>query len=122
MAARAPGAGELRERVHLQKRGAADDGFGGDAGGAFKTQVTVWARLMPLRGGEAVLQGRLQGQQTYVLTIRQSSETRQITSGWRIVDARNEARIFAITSPPIDPYVDHPRQFFDILIVEGRPS
>lgn len=115
------GAGELRERVLLQRRGTIDDGFGNMVpGGDFETVATVWGRLMPLRGSESVMQARLSGRQPYVLTVRQSTTTRQVTEAWRVVDARNIGRVFAITAPPADP--NGRRAWLDILIVEGEGS
>lgn len=114
------GAGELRERVHLQRRAAGNDGFGVGPSGQFETVATVWAHYLPLRGSESVQASRLQGRQPYVVTIRQSSQVRDLTPAWRIVDARNEARVFAISAPPTDP--DGRRAFFEILCTEGAPS
>lgn len=116
-----PGAGELNARVRLQRRGVAPDGFGNMvAGGEFETVTTVWARLLPLRGGEAVLSSRLEGRQPYVLTIRQSSISREIDETWQVVDSRNPERVFSITAPPTDPYVT--RAFLDVLLLEGGRS
>lgn len=111
----------MRDRVHLQRRVAGDDGFGGSTpSGQFETVATVWAHLLPLRGSESVQASRLQGRQPYVVTIRQSSQTRELTSAWRIVDARNPNRIFAINAPPTDP--DGKRALFEILVTEGASS
>lgn len=120
--AKVPSAGELRERMSFQARSTVDDGFGGQVpGGAFATSFTVWARLMPLHGGEGVLAGRLQGTQPYVITVRASSQTRQIDESWQVVDARDASRVFSIAAPPTDPY-DQRGAFIDLLVVQGGGS
>jgi head-tail adaptor len=77
-------AGQRRERVTFQQRGldANGDRLGAwDAAGGF----TRWARVKPLRGGEAVLQARLQGLAPVEIIVLADSETIDITSAWRAV-------------------------------------
>lgn len=112
-------AGRLRERVHFQSRDVIDDGYG-NTRGEWVTRFTVAAGLKPLRGGEQVMASRLQGVQPYVLTVRQSSQTAQVASDWRVVDARGASRVFAVTAPPTDP--DGLRQWLDILVKQGEPG
>lgn len=114
-----PGAGDLRERVHFQSRAAVDDGYG-NSRGEWVTRFTEPAAMKPLRGGEEVMAARLQGVQPYVVTVRQSSRTRQVASDWRLVDARDPSRVFAVASPPSDP--DGRRQWLDILVRLGAPG
>ncbi|WP_371346228.1 phage head closure protein [Ancylobacter sp. IITR112] len=116
---RQTGAGRLRERVHFQSRTVVDDGYG-NTRGAWVTRFTVAAGLRPLRGGEQVMASRLQGVQPYVLTVRQSSQTREVASDWRVVDARDASRVFAITAPPTDP--DALGLWLDILVTQGEPG
>ena len=113
-------AGALRERVHCQFAPPLDDGWGNPLPGAgeFATQFTVAAGMRPRTGGEEVTAARLGGQQPYIVTVRNSSQTRKITTAWRLVDARNESRVFAVTSPPADP--DGKNQWLEFLAVEGR--
>lgn len=114
-------AGALRDRLHFQCREITDDGFGNIvASGDFVTQFTVSAALRPLRGTETVMAARLKGMQPYIATIRQSIQTRLVTTSWRIVDARNQSRVFAISAPPTDPRND--RAWFEILVTEGVES
>lgn len=110
------GAGDLRERLHFQRRAIGDDGFGGEATGEFETVFTCAARRRPLKGGEGVMASRLNGVQPYIVTVRQSSQTRSVTTAWRIVDARNPRRVMNITAIS-DP--DGRRAWFDILAIEG---
>lgn len=111
--------GQLRERVHLQKWAVTTDEFGNEIGGGFVTQFTAAARLRPLRGTETVMQSRLTGTQPYVATIRSSAAARQVTTDWQVVDARNSARVFNITSIT-NP--DERNQYLDLLIVQGERS
>jgi head-tail adaptor len=111
--------GALRERVHCQKRAPGDDGWGNPlpGQGEFATQFSVSAGMRPRTGGEQVTAARLDGQQPYVVTVRNSAKTRGITTGWQLVDARNANRVFAITSPPADP--DGKNQWLEFLAVDG---
>lgn len=113
------GAGDLRERVHFQSREAVDDGAGNEISGPWATRFTVAAGFKALRGGEQVMAARLESQQPYIITVRQSSVTRQATTDWRLVDARRPARIFAI-SAITDP--DQLGVWLDILATEGGAS
>lgn len=116
------GAGALRHRLEFQSRGDGSDGFGGvvEGGGAWATEFTLSAEMRPLRGSESVIAARLAGQQPYVVRVRRSRQTDRITPAWRLVDARDPTRVFAITAPPTDP--DGKRAWLDILVTEGTPS
>lgn len=113
-------AGDLRQRLAFQRRGTADDGYGKDVGGAYETQFEERAGLRPLRGTETIMAARLQGLQHYTVRVRQSARTRMISTAWRIVDARDATRVFAITSPPIDP--DQKGLWLEMVAVEGQPT
>lgn len=111
----------LRSRLQFQLRTAGDDGMGGQgAFGPYATQFTVWAALAPLRGGEAVMGSRLSGRQPYIITVRNSSQTRLVTTDWQIVDDRDANRVFAVSAPPTDP--DGMRAWLEILATEGVVS
>ncbi|MEQ1901861.1 MAG: head-tail adaptor protein [Devosia sp.] len=115
------GAGDLRERVQLMRRALVSDGVGGTVpGGEFELVNTVWANIRPLKGGESVLEARLQGRQPHIVTVRSSSLSREIDESWQMVDARNGERKFAIVAPPTDP--DGKRAWLEILVVEGGAS
>lgn len=113
-------AGALRERVHCQFAAGGDDGWGGQplpGAGEFATQFTIAAGMRPRTGGEEVDAARLGGRQPFVVTVRNTSQSRQITTAWRLVDARNANRVLAVTSPPADP--DGKNQWLEFLAVEG---
>ena len=76
--------------------------------------------MRPRTGGESVDAARLGGKQPYVVTVRNTSQTRQITTAWRLVDARDGSRVFAIVSPPADP--DGKNQWLEFLATEGAIS
>lgn len=86
----------MREKLHFQARTEVDDGFGNPVSGPFQTVFTEPARLRPGLGSETVQAARLQGVQPYTITIRSSTRTRQITTAWRAVDARDATRVFDI--------------------------
>lgn len=114
-----PSAGDLKWRLHCQSREAVSDGYGNRQGGEWITRFTVPAAMVPKMGGEQVMASRLDGLQPYVVSVRQESRTRQITTAWRLVDARDETRIFSI-SAIIDP--DGRRLWLDILATQGHPG
>lgn len=110
-----PGAGDLRERIAFDARAEAPDGYG-NVQTDWVEQFTVAAKVRPLRGGEDVMAGRLAGRQPMVITVRQSSDTRQITAEWRARDAR-AGTIYAISGTPTDP--DGRRAWLEILATGG---
>lgn len=63
--------------------------------------------------------GRLEKKQPYVCTIRSSTASREVTTDWQVVDARNSARVFNITSIT-NP--DERNQYLDLLVVQGERS
>lgn len=106
--------GALRSYIHLQKRGEVDDGFGNMVpGGQFVTQFSVYANFRSLLRGTAsgvedVFADRLQGNQPYVVTVRKAPAFENVTTAWRVADARSDdgngnfTRIYNIKSPPTD--------------------
>lgn len=116
--ARLPSSGSLRGRVHLQRRTVEPDPWDGDpTPGDWATQATVACKFVALKGSETVIASRLQGIQPYVVKVRQSALTRTIDETWRLVDARDEMRVFAIKAPPTDP--DQKRAWLEILATSG---
>lgn len=114
-------AGALRERVHCHMAAALDDGWGTPLPGAgeFATQFTIKARMKPRTGGEGVDAARAGGSRPFVVTVRNASQTRQITTAWRLVDARDD-RVLEITSPPADP--DGRNPWLEFLAVDRGSS
>lgn len=110
-------AGSLRARVHCQKRVEIDDGYGNTVG-EWQTQFTIATAFIPKNGGEQVLAGRLQGVQAYIVTIRQSDQSRRITPEWRLLDA-HDGREFNIRSLA-DP--TGRRKWFELLVQHGVAS
>lgn len=109
-------AGSLRERVSFAKRGpAVDDGYG-NTESTFADQFTVAARIKPRIGGsEAVTAARLSGRQPYVITVRYSNQTKQITTDWRAQNARTleNYNIRSVTN------TDEKKQYLDLLVEAG---
>lgn len=114
--------GALNQTFLLQRRGDSDDGWGNNVpgGGEFETVAKVAASLIPRTGGEDVMAARLVGRQPFVVRVRNMPVTRQITVAWQLVDARNPARVLAVTSPPADP--DGKGQWLEFIVTEGRVS
>lgn len=87
------GAGGMTTQLLLQRRGLDENG---DPLGDWETAAQVSAEITWLRGGEAVMQARLQGQQPVVLRVYKTDITRQVTAAWRAVDLLDPAQVFAI--------------------------
>lgn len=89
------------------------DGAGGTES-VFAEHFTAWAAYTHLRGGEAVMAGRLAGQHPLVVRVRASSQTRQVTSAWRVRDTRT-GEFYAIRD--VTPSED--RAWIDLLCQSG---
>lgn len=76
------GAGKRRHRLRFQQRGLDANG---DRLGDWEAGFQRWARMLSRTRGEGVLQQRLQGVQPAELTVLADSDTRQITTAWRMV-------------------------------------
>ncbi|TPJ76195.1 head-tail adaptor protein [Mesorhizobium sp. B2-6-3] len=83
-----PSAGSLRHRVAFDARSAVDDGYGNTVAGDFAEKFQCRADLRSRGGSEAVLAARLEGRNIFGVYVRSSSQTRQITTDWRMRDAR----------------------------------
>lgn len=81
------GSGQLYYQVALLKRIEQDDGMGNTVSD-FVEQFQTRAEFIHLRGGESVLAGRLQGKHTLVVRVRNSSNTRLISTDWMLRDVR----------------------------------
>lgn len=121
-------AGELRQRVAFQRRReiVGPDEVSDIYGIALSEWETVFecrARFQPRLGGEEIVASRLQGRQPYILTIRSSRISREVTPAWRVFDARAgmrsdgkaPKRVFDIKSVS---NVDECNQFLDFLVVQ----
>lgn len=111
-----PGSGLLRNKLNFQLRLTYDDGAGNEQSGDFATMFSATAELIPLKGGEPVLAARLTGTQPYIIRIRSCVAARSIDTSWRIVDARNPARIFNITAA-VDP--NNKNAWIEIMATQG---
>ena len=80
-------AGDLFHRYAFDKRVEVDRGDGVTVG-KWQEQFECRAGVVNLRGGEAVMAGRLQGQHSQIVFIRSSAAARLATTEWRARDAR----------------------------------
>lgn len=90
-----PSSATLRHRVAFDKRTEVDDGYGNTVAGDFAEQFQARADFRHRGGSEAVMAARLEGRHVLGVYVRSSSETRQITTGWRMRDV-NEGTVYAI--------------------------
>lgn len=81
------GSGQLHYQVALLKREDVDDGMGNTVSD-WVEQFQTRAEFIHLRGSETVMAGRLQGKHTQVIRVRNSSNTRMISTDWMVRDVR----------------------------------
>ena len=114
--------GALRDRLHFQKRGTVDDGWGNALpGGPFETVFTADCNLMSRQGKEEIVAQQLTGVQPFMLTARWSQRMVGVTNAWQLVGARAEdTRVFNVVSLPADP--DGKRQWVEFMVTIGKPS
>lgn len=81
-------AGQLTKRATLLEPVEAVDADG-QVVQSWADRGTVWCNWKPRRGGEAVMQARIESRNPAVITVRASMLTRRITSEWRVrIDGR----------------------------------
>ncbi len=76
---------------------------------AMEDRFTVWSKLQHLRGGEAVMQARLQSKSPAIVTVRRNTSTQQITSEWQVVI---DGRVYEVKE---DPRPTDDRGFLEML-------
>lgn len=110
-------AGRLNERFAFDSRGPASGPDDGTTQGDFVERFDLAAERLFLRGGEAVMAGRLQGKQPVIIRVRASSLSRQITTEWQARDKRS-GEPYAIHGVTITP----DRDWIEILAESGVAS
>ena len=108
------GAGQLFYHVGFEKQGTAPDGYGGTTT-AWTEQFTCRAAFFNAGGSEAVMAARLEGKTLMRVRVRASSQTRQITTDWRMTDKRTNV-VWNIRE--VDPVTDG-RAFILLRVEEG---
>jgi SPP1 family predicted phage head-tail adaptor len=108
-------AGRLRERIAFGTRTATPDAYGNPVTGDFADQFTVWASILPLKGGEGVQAARLGGTQPVIIRVRYNSQSIQIQPHWRARDTRTGVE-YNITSAAD---MERKRRYIDIMAVAG---
>lgn len=104
------GAGRLKHRVAFDKRAFQSDGYG-NSQGDWSEQFVVAAGIEARLGGEEVMAARLANRQPVTIIVRQSPDTKLISTDWRARDVR-DGTVYAIRSK-VD--VEDTGKFFDIL-------
>jgi SPP1 family predicted phage head-tail adaptor len=78
---------DLQNSIAFDEPSEVSDGQGGTIFG-WQERYRCRAHYRYLRGGETVQAARLEGRQPVIITVRASSETRQVRTEWRIRDTR----------------------------------
>ena len=99
--------GQLRESIELSAYEGFEDEYGNTVGG-WVVKATVPARVVGLKGQEAVVAGRLQGIQPYIITIRNAGPAAGVTTDWKATNARTgvEYAIRSLITDERGDYVD----------------
>jgi SPP1 family predicted phage head-tail adaptor len=108
--------GNLYDRVTFDAPTVTADGYGGNVSG-WTEQFTTQAHIMFLRGGETVQAARLQGRQPVVVTIRNSTDARNVQPSWRMRDARSGV-VYNVRSI----VQTENRQFLELTAESGVPA
>lgn len=96
MALQIPSAGELRDRLRFERRQKVADGYGNSDGLWLPMFAPRRGKLAPTRGGDQVIAARAQGVSSWDLWIRWDVEAATVAPGDRVVDTRDERRVFKI--------------------------
>lgn len=104
--------GDLKKRATLRAP-VEDRDADGQIVQSFADRGVVWAHLRPLRGGEAVMQARMQSRSPAIVTVRRSTITTPITSEWRVII---DGRDYAVRE---DPRETDDRAFLEFLVEAG---
>lgn len=110
-------AGDLYESVAFDKRVTGNPDSPADYGQTEKDwveQLRCRAKFVHLRGGEAVMGGRLMGRHPVVVTVYATSATRAIAADWRMRDVRTSVEYAVRDITPSDD-----RRMLDILVESG---
>ncbi len=104
-------AGRFRDRVVIERRGGADDGFGNPAPewGAY---MTVWANVRFTVGRERVAAGRLDGPRSATIRFRRGLLAEAITNEDRAVFERSAWSVVAVG------FAGDKNQFVDLTVEE----
>lgn len=108
--------GKLTHRLAFESRDiiSSDEPDDGNTEGEFVERFVTAAGRKFLRGNEEILASRLEGVQTSNFFVRVSSDTKQVTTDWRIRDTRT-GLYYAIRI--VTPRED--RAFIDIVAESG---
>lgn len=99
--AKSRSAGDLFHRFAFDHRVEVDRGDGVTVG-KWQEQFQARAGVINLRGGEAIIAGRLQGQHSQIVFIRSSAAARLATTEWRARDVRTGAIVDAASGDMVD--------------------
>lgn len=91
-------AGQLTKRAALLEPVEAVDADG-QVVQSYVDRGTVWCNWTPRRGGEGVLQARIESRNPAIITVRAYGLTRRITSEWRV---RIDGREYEVQEDPTE--------------------
>lgn len=75
----------------------------------YDLQFTLWAHVLPLRGGEEVMQARMAAKAPAIITVRAGGQARQIGSEWQVLI---DGKIYEVKENPRE---SQDRAFLELL-------
>ena len=112
------GAGALRYRLKFSERNDVSDEYGNPATG-WIDRFTVAANITARLGGETVEAARLAGRQPVILTVRRTSDTRQITTEWKATEVETGTEFNIRTAVDPDIGTTNHGMYIDMLAETG---
>lgn len=104
--------GWLRHRVAVELAAGVPDGAGGEADVVWDTVATLWASVVPVSAGEAIVAGHFSGVVTHAITFRWRAD---IAGGMRVAYRGRTFRILAVHDP------DETRRYLVARTTEEAP-
>jgi SPP1 family predicted phage head-tail adaptor len=105
-------AGNLRDRITIQRATTGDDGYGNTVTG-WADLLTVWADVRETMGKERVDAGRVEASRTATIRVRASSATRALTEADRVIARGRPWNIRSVAE------VGNDREMLDLLCEVG---
>lgn len=108
------GGTKLYEKYSFQKRDSDNDGYGNTVTG-FVEQFETRGERTFFRGSEKVREAASTGTQNAIIRVRSFGDSRLVTTGWRVVDARTNETYNVIAIEPMKE-----RGYIEFLVQSGE--
>ena len=107
-----PHAGALDQRITLQQPQTTRD-VTGDEIGSWVTVRSVWARVVPLRGREAFVEGVSLSPMDTLIVLRNAPDLAALDNRWRVLHRNKIYDLYSVTESRLS------REFLELLAKSG---